>query len=74
MTNYAGLEPLRTDVATLANEMSDLFMMLNELEHRCGYGSGSLAERLIRQTISRVNALYMEAYREVLALDACFKD
>ncbi|OJM67179.1 hypothetical protein BK286_24525, partial [Escherichia coli] len=32
------------------------------------------AERLVRQTLFRANRLLMEAYTEILELEACFKD
>lgn len=74
MTNYAGHEELRAEVAALANGMCDLRTRLNGLESRLRYDADSLTERLVRQTVCRINALYLEAYREVLALDATFKD
>ncbi|WP_244566770.1 hypothetical protein [Escherichia coli] len=37
-------------------------------------GSDTLPERLVRQTLFRANRLLMEAYTEILELDACFKD
>ncbi|EHO5973663.1 hypothetical protein KLY11_003861 [Salmonella enterica] len=72
--NYAGHEKLRADVAELANNMSDLRDALNDIEHRYRFDSGVLTERLTRQTLFRVNALFMAAYNEILELDACFKD
>jgi hypothetical protein len=72
--NYAGSETLRADVAALANAMCDLRTTLNALESRHRYDADSLTERLARQTLYRINALYSEAFREVLSLDACFKD
>ncbi|EBQ8434267.1 hypothetical protein B5P62_23320 [Salmonella enterica] len=72
--NYAGHEKLRADVAELANNMSDLREALNDMEHRYRFDSGVLAERLSRQTLFRINALFMAAYNEILELDACFKD
>ncbi|EGB2808552.1 hypothetical protein H7D82_000803 [Salmonella enterica] len=72
--NYAGHEKLRADVAELANNMSDLRDALNDIEHRYRFDSGVLTERLTRQTLFRVNALFMAAYNEILELDTCFKD
>ncbi|EBB5627059.1 hypothetical protein FHC03_16805 [Salmonella enterica] len=72
--NYAGHEKLREKVAELANSMSDLRDALNDMEHRYRFDSGVLTERLTRQTLFRVNALFMAAYNEILELDACFKD
>ncbi|EAM4476352.1 hypothetical protein EA593_22485 [Salmonella enterica subsp. enterica serovar Give] len=72
--NYAGHEKLRADVAELANNMSDLREALNDMEHRDRFDSGVLTERLSRQTLFRINALFMAAYNEILELDACFKD
>ncbi|EPD0279845.1 hypothetical protein ACR3G9_004037 [Salmonella enterica] len=72
--NYAGHEKLREEVAELANNMSDLRDALNDMEHRYRFDSDVLTERLTRQTIFRVNALFMAAYNEILELDACFKD
>ncbi|EAA7541318.1 hypothetical protein HU47_22695 [Salmonella enterica subsp. enterica serovar Abaetetuba] len=72
--NYAGHEKLRADVAELANNMSDLREALNDMEHRYRFDSGVLTERLSRQTLFRINALFMAAYNEILELDACFKD
>ncbi|PIJ50006.1 hypothetical protein BL250_08725 [Erwinia sp. OLTSP20] len=74
MTNYAGHETLREDVAALANSMCDLRTELNRLESLYRYDADLLTERLARQTICRINALYLAAYREALELDACFKD
>ncbi|EHL9563668.1 hypothetical protein KCC73_004578 [Salmonella enterica subsp. enterica serovar Altona] len=71
--NYAGHEKLRADVAELANNMSDLRDALNNMDcYR--FDSGVLTERLARQTLFRINALFMAAYNEILELDACFKD
>ncbi|EAB3051361.1 hypothetical protein ABRC56_003493 [Salmonella enterica] len=72
--NYAGHEKLREEVAELANNMSDLRDALNDMEHRYRFDSDVLTERLTRQTLFRVNALFMAAYNEILELDACFKD
>ncbi|WP_080179153.1 hypothetical protein [Salmonella enterica] len=72
--NYAGHEKLRADVAELANNMSDLRNALNDMDHRYRFDSGVLTERLSRQTLFRINALFMAAYNEILELDACFKD
>lgn len=74
MMNYAGHEQLRAEVAALANNMCDLRDALNDMEHRYRFDSDVLTERLTRQTIFRVNALFMAAYNEILELDACFKD
>lgn len=74
MTNYAGNEALRADVAALANSMCDLRATLNALESRYRYNAENLTERLARQTICRINALYLEAYRQALELDVSFKD
>ncbi|EHM5632405.1 hypothetical protein R2C72_003901 [Salmonella enterica] len=71
--NYAGHEKLRADVAELANNMSDLRDALNDMD-RYRFDSGVLTERLARQTLFRINALFMVAYNEILELDACFKD
>ncbi|EAV4973992.1 hypothetical protein NQ468_001285 [Salmonella enterica] len=71
--NYAGHEKLRADVAELANNMSDLRDALNDMD-RYRFDSGVLTERLARQTLFRINALFMAAYNEILELDACFKD
>lgn len=72
--NYAGHEKLREEVAELANNMSDLRDALNGMEHRYRFDSDVLTERLTRQTLFRVNTLFMAAYKEILELDACFKD
>ncbi|EHJ6659941.1 hypothetical protein ACEL77_003491 [Salmonella enterica subsp. enterica serovar Saintpaul] len=72
--NYAGHEKLREEVAELANNMSDLRDALNDMEHRYRFDSDVLTERLTRQTLFRVNTLFMAAYNEILELDACFKD
>lgn len=74
MMNYAGHEQLRAEVAELANNMSDLRDTLNDMVRHYRFDSGVLTERLTRQTIFRVNALFMAAYNEILELDACFKD
>ena len=72
--NYAGHEKLRAEVAEVANTMCDLRARLNDMEHRCRFDSDVLVERLARQTLYRANRLFMEAYTEILELDACFKD
>ncbi|EEF6523086.1 hypothetical protein FV563_11670 [Salmonella enterica] len=68
--NYAGHEKLRAEVAEVANNMCDLRATLNGMEHRYRFDSDVLA----RQTLFRINALFMAAYNEILELDACFKD
>ena len=72
--NYAGHEQLRAEVAGLANAMCDLRTALNDIEHRYRFDSDVLTERLVRQTLFRVNALFASAYNDILELDACFKD
>ncbi|EJY2237464.1 hypothetical protein OFW54_002988 [Salmonella enterica] len=47
---------------------------LNDMVRHYRFDSGVLTERLTRQTLFRVNALFMAAYNEILELDACFKD
>lgn len=74
MTNYTGHEQLRADVAELANSMCDLRATLNTLESRYRFDSEVLTDRLVRQTLCRINTLFLEEYREVLELDASFKD
>ncbi|MEC4779691.1 hypothetical protein IEKLDGGM_21665, partial [Escherichia coli] len=38
------------------------------------FNADTLPERLVRQTLFRANRLLMEAYTEILELEACFKD
>lgn len=61
-------------MAEVANNMCDLRAALNDMEHRYRFDSDVLVERLVRQTLFRANRLFMEAYIEILELDACFKD
>jgi len=72
--NYTGSETLRAEVAAQANQMCDLRSIMNDLEHQYRFDSDVLAERLTRQTLARINTLFMAAYQEILELDACFKD
>lgn len=72
--NYEGLTTLRADIAALANRMCDIRAEMNALEAACRFDSENLAERLACQTVFRANTLYMQAYNEILELDACFKD
>lgn len=72
--NYAGHEKLRADVAELANSMSNLRDTLNGMQHRYRFDSDVLTERLTRQTLFRINALFMAAYNEIYELDSCFQD
>lgn len=72
--NYPGLETLRADVAALSNGMCDLRTTLNRMESQYRYGAASLAERMASQTLRRINALFLEAYREALVLDEAFQD
>ena len=44
------------------------------MERRYRFDSDVLTERLARQTLFRINALFMAAYNEMLELDTCFKD
>lgn len=43
-----------------------------ESQHR--HDAATLAERMAAQTLRRINALLMEAYREALVLDETFQD
>ncbi|WP_097502429.1 hypothetical protein, partial [Escherichia coli] len=61
------------EVAEVANAMCDLRTTMNEMEQRYS-DADTLPERLVRQTLFRANRLLMEAYTEILELDACFKD
>ncbi|EML8490086.1 hypothetical protein WAB73_003316 [Salmonella enterica subsp. enterica] len=72
--NYGGHEKLRAEVAALANNMCDVRTTLNRLERTTRYDTDSLAERLIKQTLRRINALYLEAYKEMIELDESFQD
>ncbi|OJB86349.1 hypothetical protein A9Q61_17945 [Yersinia ruckeri] len=72
--NYDGHEQLRADVAALANSMCELRDTLNAFESRYRYDADDLTERLARQTICRINARFLETYREILELDASFND
>ncbi len=72
--NYAGYEKLRAEVAEVANNMCDLRATLNEMDQRYRFDSNVLIERLTRQTLFRINVLFMVAYNEILELDVCFKD
>lgn len=65
---------LRKDVAALANSMCDLRATLNRLESCYSYQAPLLMERLAGQTLRRINAGFLEAYKEILVLDECFKD
>lgn len=55
-------------MAEVANSMCDLRATLNGMEHRYRFDSDVLAERLTRQTLFRINALFMAAYNEILEL------
>ena len=68
--NYAGHEKLRAEVAEVANAMCDLRTTMNEMERRYSFNADTLPERLVRQTLFRANRLLMEAYTEILELDA----
>ncbi|MEB58106.1 hypothetical protein EDY93_23960 [Salmonella enterica] len=79
--NYAGHEKLRAEVAEVANNlgvdtnaMCDLRTTMNDMEQRYSFNADTLPERLVRQTLFRANRLLLEAYTEILELDACFKD
>lgn len=72
--NYPGLEALRADIAALSNAMCDVRMLLNRLDVQYRPDTASLAERLAAQTLRRINALLLEAYREALVLDETFQD
>lgn len=54
--------------------MCDLRRTLNELEAQYNYKAEALPVILVSQTLRRINALYLEAYREVLSFDESFKD
>lgn len=72
--NYPGLEALRADVAALSNAMCDVRMTLNRLESEHRHDSATLAGRMAAQTLRRINARFLEAYREMLELDESFQD
>ncbi|KFC76652.1 hypothetical protein GBAG_4372 [Buttiauxella agrestis ATCC 33320] len=44
------------------------------MESQYRYDAASLAERMASQTLRRINALFLEAYREALVLDEAFQD
>lgn len=72
--NYAGNEQLRAEVAALANAMCDLRTTLNTLENVYHYQHDALAARLAGQSLRRINALFSDAYHEMLVLDEAFQD
>lgn len=71
--NYAGHEKLRAEVMEVGNNMCDLRVTLNEMEHRYRVDPDVLTERLPHQTFFRINALFMAAYNEILEPDACLR-
>ncbi len=69
--NYAGHEKLRAEVAEVANAMCDLRTTMNEMEQR--YSLPTPCRNVcVRRCFA--NRLPMEAYTEILELEACFKD
>eukprot|EP01132_Coremiostelium_polycephalum_P015368 gene15368-18571_t len=52
--------------------MCDLRTTMNEMEQRYSFNADTLPERLVRQTLFRANRLLMEAYTEILELDAMY--
>ena len=72
--NYPGLEQLRADVAALSNAMCDIRMVLNRLELQHRRDAATLAERMAAQTLRRINARFLDAYRDMLELDESFQD
>ncbi|OFC63614.1 hypothetical protein [Candidatus Erwinia dacicola] len=72
--NYAGIESLRSDVAELVNMMDELWVRMNALGSHNYRDDTPAAELMARQAVTRINALFLNAYREMLALNACFKD
>lgn len=72
--NYPGLEQLRADVAALSNAMCDVRMMLNRIESQHRRDAATLAERMAVQTLRRINARFLDAYRDMLELDESFQD
>lgn len=74
MKSSAGFNLLLVEVIALKRDMRELRRTLNWLISRYPNDSCPLAESLIRQSLCRINALYLEAYKEVLALDDCFRD
>ena len=72
--NYSRLEQLRADVAALSNAMCDIRMTLNRLESQHRHDSAMLAERMAAQTLRRINARFLDAYRDMLELDESFQD
>jgi hypothetical protein len=49
-------------------------MTLNRLESEHRHDSATLARRMAAQTLRRINARFLEAYREMLELDESFQD
>jgi len=74
MKNYDGNERLRNEIATLCNSMNDVLEALTQLEKACPPAEDCLVVRMAGQSLRRINALYLDAYREMLALDICFED
>jgi hypothetical protein len=72
--NYAGTESVRTDVAELVIRMDELRMRMNALGAHSHLNDLPAAELMARQAVTRINALFLKAYLEMLALNACFKD
>ncbi|WP_099319853.1 hypothetical protein [Erwinia amylovora] len=72
--NYVGIESVRLDVGELASMMDELRIRMNALGAHSYLNDTSAPELMARQAITRINALFLKSYTEMLALNACFKD
>lgn len=70
----AGHKKLHAEVTALEKAMYELRKQLWRMEYNWRSDSHNLPERLAGQSIGRINALFLQAYREALALDDCFDD
>jgi hypothetical protein len=72
--NYNGNEKLREDVATLSNNMYEMWQMIKQMERDYRYNSENLADRLAGNVIGSVENDFAKLYTAIADLDYQFKD
>ncbi|EAS1759757.1 hypothetical protein OY11_18020 [Salmonella enterica] len=72
--NYEGYEELRQDIATLSNDMHEMYQRLTLLEQKYRWNSKELTQNLAGQTLRIVNAQFVQFYKDIAELELIFSD
>ncbi|EGB2526571.1 hypothetical protein M8Q70_002920 [Salmonella enterica] len=72
--NYGNNEKLREDVASLSNDMYEMWQRIKQLQREYRYNSEDLADRMAGMVLEVVESEYARAYTKICEMDYQFQD